>query len=216
MMPNQIFDTMAGASESNFENSISFLLADALFTAGYLVYWYVSDGLQTPDGWYPGYRANQSTYLADTTVAARVAAAKGLFTFVDRPSALPRSPTRPTTGGTVAPQGLVQVPAASIEAGDIVTGDPYELGTLRRWRSRILTLTGLMRSTGEQSEIADLLTVTFDEDSMIDILDHDGATLAVLGNADVLKVSVDRATNLGGADAEQYEVTLMAQLQFVA
>jgi hypothetical protein len=215
-MSNAPFETLGDASEANMENSVARALADALLANGYLVYWYVGDGLETPEGWYESYRTNQSTYLATPTLSGRVAASKGLLTLVDRPSALPRSPTRPTTEGTVSPQGLVQVPVGVIEVSEVVNGQSYELGTRRRWRSRILALTLLCRTKEEQSGLAGLLEETFDEEFSMDVLDHVGGTLAPLGSIEFLKVSVDRALNAGGPDAENYEVVVQAQLQFVA
>lgn len=215
-MSQELFNTLQDAARQNFENSIAVLLGNALLGAGYVLYWHKTNGLQTVDGWYPGYRTNQASYLQDATVQARLATAVGLVTIVDRPSALPRAATRPTTGGTVGPQDEVPVPAVSIEVGEVINGEAFELGTTRRWRSRILTITVLCRTPDEQAAVSDLLTATFDDDSTIAVLDHVGQSLESLGSADVVRVSITESTNPSGALAETYELILQAQLQFAA
>lgn len=215
-MSQELFDSLAAASETNIENSIATVFGQALLDVGYVLYWHASDGLQTPDGWYQGYSVNQATYVADPTVAARLQAALGLFTIAERPSALPRTPTRPTTGGLVGAPDQLSSPVAAIKVDPVLTGPGYEIGTRRRVRNRVMTIETVCRDLTEQTRLTDLFPQILDDESTVEVLDHDGGTLAVVGSVDVLKGSIDSQLVPFGADAFTYTVTFHAVLEFVA
>lgn len=203
-------------NEHNVANSVALYLAAKLLAEGYLLYWHAIDAVQTPDQWYSQYSVNQASYLLDSTFAARVASAKGLLTILPKKSAIPRWIQRPTNDGTVQPQDSVPIPALSLTIDPVVTVANYELGSKLKWRVRRLTIDGYARDETEQSRFVDLLADWLDNETMLDVLDHEAGDLALLGTVEVDRVSLDAGFAFDEAEAATYEVLFNARLEYVA
>ncbi len=208
---------MAGFSTANITNSLGRALGDRLLSEGYLVYWHQIDAVQTPALWYHAYSQQQAAYLADSTFAAALAAAKGLITVTADISAAPRFVTRPIVDGTVAGQDTVPVPSVAIEVEAMLPRRNVEIGTATtKWRLRPLMVIGLARDVDEQRRFADLLADVFDEDTTFDVVDHDAGSQAAVGPIRVDQMTASRATALDDAEALTYQVLVNAFLEYVA
>jgi hypothetical protein len=207
---------LSAFSETNLANSVSETLAAQLLAAGYLVYWYAADAVQTLDGWYYGYRANAATYLADATFKARLDAARGILSLKGKTTAIPEYPVRPTNDGTVPAVGEVGIPELVVEVGPWDTGDILGLGDRMRTRTRHLAIYGLARDVGEQSWLRDALATWFDEETVLSIYDHDAGTHAYVGDTRTTLVGADSLINRLVANATTYEVILNARLAYEA
>lgn len=206
---------MSSWSSTNLFNSVGARLGAKLLAEGYLIYWSNQDGFETPDGWYGRYSTRDDVLLQDSTVAARVAAAKGLLTIRGPLTAVPQFVTRPKYSGAVDTQNEVMVPALAIDVGGQGPIGGYELGTRLKWRTRRLTIQGFARTWDEMKLLEDRLAEWFDEDVEIDVLDHDAATLENLGSARVVSPSVEGDLEVAGSEPATYGVELNASLEYV-
>jgi len=208
--------TQSDFSTRNIENSLAVRLTRPLLTTGYLIYWSRQDGVETPDGFYGSYTANQAALASDSTFAARLAAAKGLLTVRGPLSASPAFVTRPSSSGRVGPQDEVPIPALSIEVGGAAPTDAYELGSLLKWRSRTLVVTAFARSLEEHDLFLDRFVEWLDEDVEVDVQDHEGGTLATLGSVRIVSPSPVSNIQVRGPDFTTYGIELVAHLEYVA
>jgi hypothetical protein len=203
-------------SERNILNSVAMHLGAQLLEFGYLVYWHKIDAVQTPEGTYTGYTANQSAYLLDATFANRIQTAKGIVTITEGEVAIPRFPTRPTTDGRVATAERVQVPCFGVEIGPEVPQLSYEMGTRQRFRVRALTIEGRARTRDELTAFSDKFTEWFDEDAYLPVEDHDNVTSE---GPDVVRVTrrlVTREVVEDLGEQDRFQLELNARLEFVA
>lgn len=206
-------------SETNFSNSIAVALASNFVTAGYLIYWFEQDAVQTPDGWYGAYSAFQATtYATDAQFQGRLAAAKGLVTVRGKLTAAPTFVTRPNSSGLVPVRdsNQIMVPALAIEVTPQTPLSQFELGTTNKWRARAILVHGFARDGAEQGVFADLLSDWFDEYVTIDILDHDAGTRALLGTVLVERPKTATDIVIDGAESTTWVVECQAQLTFVS
>lgn len=203
-------------SEQNVANSIATFLATKIVTAGYLIYWYEQDAVETADGWYPEYSTKSATYLADATFAGRVDDAKGILTLKGRLTANPVFVTRHSSRGTFDGAEAIPIPAFAVEVAQAVAVANLEFGTSLKWRVRHLLLFGFARTVGEQSVFADLFAEWFDAETRIDVTDHAGGTGNTVGDVRVREPSVDISTVIDGPEAQTYVVELNARLEYVA
>lgn len=208
--------TQSDFSTSNVKNSIAGFLGAALLQKGYVVYWHENDGLETLDGYYGQWSTRQATLLTDSVVAPRIAAAAGLITIKGPITASPRFVTRPTFSGAVDEQDEIPVPAIAIDVGAAAPIANYELGSRLQWRSRHLIVHAFARTEPEQSLFQDFLAETLDEDTMIDILDHDGGTQNVVGNVRMLSPTTEGSIRIPGPESTTFAVELNARLEYVA
>jgi hypothetical protein len=207
---------LAKMSEANVANSLSLYLAGQLLAAGYLLYWHTIDSVQTNVGWYNEYSTKQATYLADSTFAAQVAAAKGLITLRGRTPANPTFITRLTNDGTVPIEDSeVPVPLWSVAISTPVIEQNLELGSGLRWRLRGLSIRGFARDEREQSIFVDLLSEWLDQDKIVTVNDHDAGTLAQVGTIQVLNPASNTSTSLD-AEATTFAFQFNARLEYVA
>lgn len=202
-------------SATNVFNSIATLLGAKMLAEGYLLYWHFQDGLETPDGWYGEFSTRDTTLLQDATVAARVAAAKGLLTIRGPVTASPVFVVRPTISGAVDSQNEVNVPCLAIDVGAAFPVDPYELGTKVKWRRRRLTIQGFARTWFEMKLFEDRLSEWFDMDEELEVLNHDAGTLASLGSVGVKDPSVEGDLEVPGSEPATFGVELNAHLEYV-
>lgn len=205
-------------STGNVVNSITTPFSQLLLEAGYVVYWYETDVLQTLSGLKPTYSLSQQTYLADSGFQAELAAAVGLFTLRPEMSAIPRAIDRPTVDGTIAGlQGEVAIPAASLTVGSMVAEHFQEVGTRQMYRVRSLEIEAYLRTAGEAQQLADSLSETFDTDTSFAIYNHDGLAPTTPVGSLLVKRPLARRTTLPGAqEATTYQVTFSAMLEYVA
>lgn len=208
--------SLALYNEFNIANSFATYLAGKVLEADYLIYWHETDMLQTSTQILANYSQTQETHLADLGFAAEVAAAKGLLTICDDLAAIPRFTTRLTNDGRVGGRDVVHVPAVSISIGPTVTLSPLEIGSLRKWRVRRLTIEGATRDEAEQESLLDLLGIWCDEDTTLAISNHSNSSLDSVGNVIVRRPSSQAATIPTGAEAVTFQVLLNARLEYVA
>lgn len=208
---------IGGYSVNNVATSLAYVLANVLLGQGYLLYWTESDVVQvSPTVLKYNYSTSQATYLADSGYQAALAASRGLLTIRPEKSAIERVLVRPTVDGTVEDQSAVKIPALSLTVGVMVSGANYELGGQRKWRLRALAVEMYARSLGEQTDFADTVSETFDNNTPVDVLDHDTGTMAVVGSVLVQRPIASRETSPDGEAATTYKVTLNAVLEYVA
>lgn len=208
--------TQSDFSTRNIENSVAVMLTRQLLTDGYLLYWLATDGVETPDGFYGQYAANQAALASDVTFAARLAAAKGLLTIRGPLSASPAFVTRPSSSGRVGPQDEVPIPAIAVEIGGAAPTENYELGTRLKWRTRTLIVSAFARSLEEHDLFKDRLAEWLDEDVEVDVKDHEGGSLAVLGSVRIVSPSTEGNIQVRGPQFTTYGVELIAHLEYVA
>lgn len=211
--------TLDAFSRDNMANSLAVYLAEALLSAGYLVYWHAADAVQTPVGWYPQYRATQDVYEADATFAAQLSAARGLVTLRDADAmsaANPLYPVRPTDDGDMPSAQDVAVPSLTVELSDIGTGRALELGSSLRERWRYVALWGFARDATEMRWFTDHLAMWCDEDVVSDVADHTQDPPTVLGTVSWRGVELESAIVPIGLEATQFEFMLNARLVFDA
>jgi hypothetical protein len=208
--------TQSDFSSRNVENSVAVALTRNLLALGYLIYWAQADGVETPDGFYGSYAANQAALQSDATFAARLAAAKGLLTVRGPLSASPAFVTRPSSSGTVGPQDEIPIPAVAVQVGGAAPTGNYELGSRLKWRARTLSISAFARSLEEHDLLKDALAEYLDEDVEIDVLDHDGGSLAVLGSVRVVEPAVEDNIQVRGTQFTTYGLELTAHLEYVA
>lgn len=202
-------------SERNLLNSTAVYFAQQLLSFGFLVYWAKIDALQTPEGMYTGYTANEATYLVNGTFSNRIATSKGVVTITEGENALPRFPTRPTTDGKVSTADRVQVPCFGIEIGPDVPLTPYEAGTRLRWRVRSLYIEGRLRTRDELTLFADKLTQCFDEDFQLPVDDHDNA-VEPSDSVRITRRLVTKEVIEDQGEQDRFQLELNARLEYVA
>lgn len=207
---------LAQFSLTNLGNTFAQELATALLEAGYLVYWKPVDALQTLDGVYPAFYENQSTILADTDVAARFAAARGIVSVLNQDATFPQFPIRPTSDGSVIGPEDVPAPMMALAVQFGSNGELSELGAKTRWRYSDLLVAGYARNLEEQLYLANVLRTTFDESTFVTVLDHAAGTRAPVGSVEIVEAGIDVDTFPLNPDAMAYEVTLSARLRYVA
>lgn len=203
-------------SLSNFSNSIGEYLASTLLSAGYLVYWKPTDVLQTPDGFYPQFYAEQSTILADPAVANRFAESRGVLSLLNQDSSIPEYPTRPTSDGALVAPDDVPVPAIWLAVEFLPNGQLRELGSKVRWRYVEVMLLSYSRTFDEQLYLANVIRTAFDESEYLTIRDHDAGTRAVIDTVEIQAPEVSTEVFPLRADAMAYEVALTARLCYEA
>lgn len=221
-------------SETNLANSAAQYLAGCLLGAGYLVYWPAADAVQTPDGWYPAYRATAETYATDPAhgaFQARLALARGILTLADGGAANPAYPVRQSVDGSMplAPQLAEAVATPSAlglpELAVAVTLPPpgrFEgLGSRRQQRFASVQVVGYARDLAEARWLAHRLRGWFDRSTVLEVVDHDalppqGGTPAPVGPAEVLAAVAEHLAAPTGPEATTYEVLLTARLGFTA
>jgi len=203
-------------SGPNIVNSLALAVADRLMSGGYVVYWYRRDALQTMSGWYYQYSQSYPSLLANAGFLGMLTAAKGVVTFTDHVPAAPRFVTRHISDGSVPSSDAVMVPAVALRvSAQAVTGS-YEMGTRVKWRMRELEADCFVRTPEEQERFKDLLAVTFDDDTVFTVLDHDAGTAAEVGPLRVAEKTIREDVVRDGAEATSYEVLLNAALEYVA
>lgn len=207
---------LAQYSLSNFGNSVAEYLTAALLNAGYLIYWRPIDALQTADGLYPGWFANQATILADTDVAAEYAGSRGIISILDMDSAQPAISTRPTSDGSLSDPEDVPVPSLTIAIQHLPNTGLVELGTKRQDRSVLLQLMGFARNLEEQNYLADLLRILFDDWTHVTLQDHDAGTKAPVALVDVVNTRMLTQISPLGKDEQVYEIALSSELRYEA
>lgn len=210
--------TAAEFSTSNILNSVSMYLADKLLSSSALCYWHAADALQitnTATGWYYEFNANRSTILADSTVASAVSTARGVVTMLSTYPAEPRFIHRLINDASLGPPDEVPVPVAVVDVTPVKRMQPYELGTKTKWRSRGLLVECYGREQREQRWFADLLERSFEQDQVIEVLDHDAGTLASVGYVTVDVPTVGMDTYLDASEALAYQVVAGAYLRYV-
>ena len=203
-------------SLSNQTNSIAEYLATRLLARGYLLYWRTMDALQTPDGVYGGFYADQATILEDEDVAAALAASRGILTILNMDAADPAPLTRPTSDGAVGTPAAVPIPSLTIAVSHLPNGEPLGLGSRLRERFTLLYLIGYVRSFDEQLHLVDALREWFDETLFIPMFNHDAGTRAALPAVEIQDPVVDAAVVPLAADVQAYEIALTARLRYEA
>lgn len=204
-------------SLTNVTNSVAEYLASTLLTAGYLVYWPTLDAIQTPDGVYTGFQADQGSLWYDNpTAEGRLAASRGIVTLRNDDFSFPQFPVRPTSDGTVASFEDFQVPSVTLHLDHDVSGIPLGLGSRQRVRYLSLDLYGLARDYGEQLFLLETLRVAFDDATFVSIVDHDAGTRAAVGKVEVQRTDVGKFIYPLKADSRAFEVTLNARLRYEA
>jgi hypothetical protein len=192
------------------------MLSANLLSAGYLLYWHSIDALQTPDGFYFQYSTQQATYLADSLVSSRMAAARGLLTVKDADAANPVRLVRPTSDGTVGSQGAIQLPELVIEIVGFSPGVLVELGSRIRRRQVLCAIYGWVRNRAEMQWMTRQLREWFDCCLIVPIYDHDAGTQALIGQAEIIAADAGSMVVGQGAEAETFEVLLSMRLEFEA
>jgi hypothetical protein len=185
-------------------------------TAGYLLFWLGLDALQTPDGVYLEYQANQASILQEPDVADRFAVAKGIITLRNDDFSFPQYPTRPTSDGAVTAPENIPVPAIALRIEHAPNGGLLGLGSRQRTRYADFSLYGLARDKGEQLYLADVLRVTFDESQFVSVLDHDAGTRASVGAVEIQGTDVGTFSYPLGPESKAFEFTLNARLRYEA
>lgn len=205
-------------SERNIVNSAALYLAAKLLAKGYLIYWHKVDALQistAASGWYFQFTPNKAAYLADATVAAAVSGAKGVVTVVDGLPAVPRFITRLISDDSLGQDDAITVPAISVECSPVLLTSRYELGSTVKWRSRHLLVDAYVRDDDEQASFKDWFALWFEQDTVIDVYDHEGS-LDPVGPLDLNQVRVDADRFADGAEATTYQVLAQAVAEYVA
>ncbi len=205
-------------SERNIMNSVALYLAAKLLEKGYLVYYHKVDALQIsddPTGWYFEFTANKAAYLADPTVAAAITAAEGVVTIVDGLPAVPRFITRLISDESLGQDDAITVPAVSVECSPVLLTSRYELGSRLKWRNRHLIVDAYVRDDDEQASFKDWLALWFEQDTVIDVVDHEGS-MDPVGPLDLDQVRVDSDRFVDGAEATTYQVLAQAVAEYVA
>lgn len=203
-------------SLSNLSNSAGEVLGATVLAAGYLIFWAPIDALQTADGVYTDFTLNQATILADTAVAARLAASRGILTIRDGDFSNPQFPTRPILDGTLVVPETTPVPSITLDVEHGINGGLTGLGTKERERAASLYLYGLGSSASEQRWLLERVREAFDECVLIPILDHDAGTRAPIGLAEITSSIPGTATFPLQADSLVYEFTVNARLRYEA
>jgi len=206
-------------SETNVVNSVALYLASKLIANGYLLYYHKRDVLQiadSPAGWYYQFSVNKAAILADPTVAAAVASAKGLVTVTDGLPAVPRFIQRLISDASIGPADVVSVPAVSVELSPVMLTESYELGARTKWRYRHLLVDSYVRTPDEQALFKDWLALWFEQDTFIAVHDHDAGTLAEIGTVRLEQVRVDHDRLVTGPEATTYQVLANALTEYVA
>jgi hypothetical protein len=210
--------TPAQFSTTNISNSIALYLAANFLAKGYLVYYHARDAVQintTSTGWYRNWSQNKATYLAPGTFATAWAAAKGVVTFVEAFPAEPRYTQRLISDTSIGAAGEITLPAISIDVRPEGGQDNYELGTKLKWRHRHLILESYTRDLTEQVRFQDWFNLWFEQDTYLDIADHDAGTAAAIGQIDIVQPSVDAERFPQSTDATLYQVLLNALMMYV-
>lgn len=207
---------LAAFTTTNLTNSMAEKLATELLSAGYLLYWLSLDALQTPDGVYLNYQANQASILQDEDVAEELASSKGILTLRNDDFSFPQYPTRPTSDGAVAAPEDIPVPAIALRVQHMPNGGLLGLGSRERARFASLEMYGLARDKGEQLFLTDVLRVAFDESQFLSVLDHDAGTRASVGAVEVQGTEVGTLIYPLGPESRAFEFTLNARLRYEA
>jgi len=208
---------LAAFSLSNLTNSLAEHLASQLLDVGYLLYWPTLDALQTVDGTYPEYQAEQAIILqTNETVAARYSAARGIMTIGNDDFSFPQYPTRPTSDGAVVSPEDMPVPSIVLHVEHGANGRLLGLGSRERERYAVLSLYGLARDQGEQLYLADVLRGVFDESQFLPVLNHDKATRAEVGLMEIQGATVGTFIYPLGPESTAFEFTLNARLRYEA
>lgn len=207
---------LAQYSLSNFGNTISTYLAEALLEDGYLIYWKTLDGVQTADGLYPGWFENQAAILADPDFAAEYAASRGILTILDMDSAQPAVSSRPTSDGSVSDPEDVPIPSLTVALKPFPNRGLVELGTKRQRRTMLLELVGFARNLEEQNHLADLLRVLFDDWTHVMLRDHDAGTQANVSLLDVVDTQLFMQIAPTASDQQVYAIALSSELRYEA
>lgn len=207
---------LAQYSLSNQSNSIAEYLATELLAKDYLLYWRTIDALQTPDGVYGSFFANQSTILADPDVAEAVSASRGILTVLNMDTADPSLLKRPTSDGGVITPVDVPLPSIVIAVAHLANGELLGLGSRLRERFTDLQLVSYARSFEEQLYLTDTLRGRFDEALFIPMFDHDAGTRAVIPAVEIQDVAFYSAVVPLEADVQAYEIALTARLRYEA
>lgn len=211
--------SMRDYGQLNILNSISQHWASALLREGFLCYWQSIDALQIADtatGWYLRYSNNRNAILATPAVQAAVASAKGVVTLVPAFPTVPRFLTRLINELTVGKADEVPIPASSLELGAPSVIAREGLGTKAKFRSRRITVDNFVRSERERALLEDLLSETFDEDTVITVRNHSDGSQAPVGEVQILESAVASTQVVTGTEAQTYEVLLNARLVYVA
>lgn len=203
-------------SETNLATNIAVLLATNLLALGYLIYWHQTDALQTPDGYYYGWSTNFATLSGNSTLAARINAAKGLVTIRPQDTAKPVYPVRHTVDASVTNETEAQVPwlAVQVDAEQPVAFSG--LGDRRRTRHRNLTIYGCTRDKTEMSFLRDSLVRWFDDSSFLPLQDYDAGSTTVFADVEFELPIADSAIIALSPEASRYEVILNARLRYEA
>lgn len=207
---------LAAYTTTNLTNSMADKLATELLAAGYLLYWLSLDALQTADGVYLNYQANQASILQDEDVAEELASSKGILTLRNDDFSFPQYPTRPTSDGAVTAPENIPVPAIALRVEHAPNGKLLGLGSRERVRYADLSLYGLARDKGEQLYLADVLRVALDESQFVSVLDHDAGTRASVGAVEIQGTDVGTFIYPLGPESKAFEFTLNARLRYEA
>lgn len=208
---------LAAYSLTNITNSMAETLSATLMDSGYLLYWYTLDSLQTPDGVYHQYQANQARVLQDDPdVAARYAASRGILTIRSDDFSFPQYPTRPTSDGSVAAPENIPVPTIVLRVQHEPNGQLLGLGSRQRWRYASFELFGFARDKGEQIYLSDVLRVAYDESQFVTVWNHDAGSRTPVGAVELQKTDVGMFTFPLGPESMAFEFTLNARLRYEA
>jgi hypothetical protein len=207
---------LAQYSLSNQSNSVAEYLAAELLAKDYLLYWRTIDALQTVDGVYGNFYANQATILADSNVADELANSRGILTVLNMDAADPALLKRPTNDGGVVTPIDVPLPSIVISVGHLPNGGLLGIGSKMRERYTDLQLIGYGRSFEEQLYLTEVLRGRFDESLFIPMYDHDAGTRAVVPAVEIQDVEFYSAVVPLEADVQAYEIALTARLRYEA
>jgi hypothetical protein len=208
---------LAAYSLTNLTNSVAEVLASTLLSHDYLLYWPTLDALQTPDGVYPQYQANQAAILlSDSAVASRYNDSRGILTIRNDDFSFPQFPTRPTSDGAVLSPEDMPVPSIVLQVQHEGNGGLLGLGSRERERFASLDMYGLARDQGEQLYLVDALRVAFDESQFLTVADHDAGTKASVGLMELQRTSVGTLIYPLGPESRAFEFTLNARLRYEA
>ena len=203
-------------STTNIANSLAERLAAELLTQGYLIYWKAADCLQTPAGWYPEYFQQQEVIMRRTDVQAAFLASRGIVTLANGDFSIPQLPTRPTSDGYIKYIEDMPVPSVTLDVVHLTNGSLVELGSKIKERYASFLAFGLARDYAEQQWLLERLRTTFDEDQLVDVLDHDAGTKAAVGPVDIVSSGVSSDIYPTNVDAMSFEFTLNARLRYEA
>jgi len=210
--------TVQEYSSTNILNSVSTYLSAKLLADGMLVYWHAADALQidsTSTGWYVGFSANRASILANATVAAALAASRGIITILTTYPAEPRFIHRLISDASWGATDVVPVPAMTVDVTPVQRTTGYELGTRKKWRPRAVLIELYARDQNEQSWLSDWVERAVEQDQHISVVNHDDGSLAVVGDAVFEQVRVETDTYLDAADALAFQVVAGAYLVYV-